>query len=49
MELKDYQEGVLERLSAYLNVLKDKKENALILSQSRKERGLSANWGKRRF
>ena len=49
MELKDYQEGVLERLSVYLNVLKDKKENALILSQSRKERGLSVNWEKRDF
>ena len=44
MELKDYQEAVLERLSAYLKVLKEKKQDALILSESRKSRKLSAPW-----
>ena len=44
MELKDYQESVLGRLSAYLKVLKEKREDALALSESRKSRGLPARW-----
>ena len=44
MELKEYQEGVLERLSLYLNTLKEKKQDALVLSKSRKERKLPVDW-----
>ena len=44
MELKDYQEGVLERLSKYLEVLKEKKQDALDLAEARKKRGSSVDW-----
>ncbi len=44
MELKDYQEGVLERLSLYLNALKEKKQDALALAESRKSRKLPVHW-----
>ena len=44
MELKDYQEGVLERLSLYLSTLKEKKENALVLSKFKKEKNRHVDW-----
>ena len=44
MELKDYQEAVLDRLSTYLKVLKEKKQDVLILAESRKSRKLPASW-----
>ena len=44
MNLKDYQEGVLERLALYLNILKEKKHDALALSKSRKERNRPIDW-----
>lgn len=44
MELKDYQEAVLDRLSTYLKILKETKQDALILAESRKRRKLSTSW-----
>lgn len=44
MELKDYQEGVLERLSLYLNTLKEKKQDALALAEFRKNKNRSVHW-----
>ena len=38
MELKDYQERVLERLSTYLHILNEKKQDALDLAEARKKR-----------
>ena len=37
MELKDYQQTVLERLSFYLKVLKEKRQNALALAEIKKK------------
>ena len=44
MELKDYQEGVLERLSLYLNTLKEKKQDALALAEFRKSKNRPIDW-----
>ena len=44
MELKDYQEGVLERLSLYLKTLKEKKQDSLVLAKFRKENKKPVDW-----
>ena len=44
MELKNYQQAILERLSFYLKRLKETEQNALVLSQSTKKRGLPVCW-----
>ena len=44
MELKNYQEGVLERLSLYLKILKEKKQDSLALAKFRKENKKPVNW-----
>ena len=44
MELKDYQEGVLDRLSEYLNILKEKKQNTLELAKFIEKKKSSVNW-----
>ncbi len=44
MELKDYQSAVLDRLSVFLKVLKEKRQDTLILAESRKSRKRSASW-----
>ena len=49
MELKNYQEGVLDRLSVYLNVLKEKKQHTLDLAEVRKKRKQSVNWTESEF
>jgi len=49
LELKDYQEGVLERLSLYLNILKEKKQDALALAESRKNRKIFVHWASSDF
>ncbi len=49
MELKDYQIVVIDKLSAYLKVLKETKRNTLIMAESRKNRGLSVSWNSDNF
>ncbi len=44
MELKDYQQAVLERLSVFLKTLKEKRQDALDLSEIRKKRKSPAPW-----
>jgi len=44
LELKNYQEGVLERLSLYLNTLKEKKQDALALAEFRKNKNRAVPW-----
>ena len=44
MELKDYQEGVLERLSLYLKTLKEKKQDSLALAKFRRENKKPVDW-----
>ena len=49
MELKNYQQAVLDRLSSYLKVLKEKRQNALDLAKIVQDRGLSAQWDSEDF
>ena len=49
MELKNYQEAVLDRLSFYLKTLKEKRENALDLVKIVENRGRSAQWDSEDF
>jgi len=44
LELKEYQEGVLERLSVYLKILKEKKRDALALTKFRKSEKCPIHW-----
>ncbi len=44
MELKDYQQAVLDKLSVYLKTLKEKKQDALDLVEIRKKRKSPAPW-----
>ena len=49
MELKNYQELVLERFSTYLSILKEKQQNALDLAQMRQKKNLPVLWGSEDF
>ena len=49
MELKDYQEGVLERVSIYLNTLKEKKKDALDLAEVKKKNNRPVKWDSEDF
>ena len=44
MELKDYQQAVLDKLSVYLKTLREKRQNVLFLSENLKERNLPSVW-----
>ena len=44
MELKDYQQAVLDKLSVYLKTLRDKRQNALDLTEILKKRKLPISW-----
>ena len=49
MELKDYQESVLERLSTYLSILKEKRQNALDLSKIKQAQNQNILWDSEDF
>ncbi len=49
VELKDYQQAVLERLSFYLNILKEKRHNALALAEIRNKDNLPVQWDSEDF
>ncbi len=49
MELKNYQEAVLDRLSFYLKILKEKRQNALALAEIKKKSGLPIPWDSEDF
>ncbi len=49
MELKDYQEGVLDRLSVYLNTLKEKKQDTLDLAEVKKKNKRPIEWDSEDF
>ena len=44
MELKEYQQAVLDKLSVYLKTLKEKRQDALDLAEIRKKRKSPAPW-----
>ncbi len=49
LELKSYQEGVLERLSIYLNTLKEKSHDILDLAEIKKKNNRPINWDSEDF
>ena len=49
MELKDYQEGVLERLSIYLDTLKEQKRDVLDLAKVKKQNNRPIKWDSEDF